>query len=107
MSSGSWASGIAVTDASLLVLSCSDSHSHVPARRLTLSEDLPMLSVAVDTRARVERLLPEVQAISGHGLITLERARMLTGRSDLAAATAGVAEPPDAAKLTVYVGRQE
>src|SRR5580698_932796 len=40
-------------------------------RLLTLSEDLPMLALAVDTQARVEALLADVRAISGEGLITL------------------------------------
>ena len=48
-------------------------------RILTLSEDLPLVSVAVDTRTRIENLLEEVIAVKRHGLITLERARMLTG----------------------------
>jgi PII-like signaling protein len=72
-------------------------------RLLTLSEDLPLLALAVDTRPRIEGVLAEVRAISRHGVITLERARLLSGpgiASDL---------PPglDAVKLTVYVGRQE
>ncbi|MEX2197019.1 MAG: DUF190 domain-containing protein [Thermoleophilaceae bacterium] len=74
-------------------------------RLLTLSEDLPLVSVAVDTRERIEASVEEVLAVSGHGLLTLERARMLTG------AIGPVALPEDmrkeATKLTVYVGRQE
>ena len=50
-------------------------HLHTD-RLLTLSEDLPMVSVAVDLRARIEAALDEVVALSGDGLITLERARM-------------------------------
>jgi PII-like signaling protein len=73
-------------------------------RLLTLSEDLPLVTVAVDTRERIRRALPEVTAVSGHGLVTLERARLLTGRF-------GEVELPDelheATKLTVYCGRQE
>jgi PII-like signaling protein len=73
-------------------------------RILTLSEDLPLVSVAVDTRPRIESLLDEVISIKRHGLITLERARMLTGEM-------GVVSLPeelhDATKLTIYVGRQE
>ena len=53
-------------------------HLHTD-RLLTLSEDLPMVSVAVDARARIEALLDEVVAVSGDGLITLERARMADG----------------------------
>lgn len=50
-------------------------------RLLTLSEDLPIVSVAVDRRERIERVLPEVVELSGHGVITLERARLLRGNA--------------------------
>jgi PII-like signaling protein len=73
-------------------------------RLLTLSEDLPLVSVAVDTRGRVEAALDEVKAVVGHGLVTLERARMLTG-------PVGQVSLPedlhDETKLTVYCGRGE
>jgi PII-like signaling protein len=73
-------------------------------RLLTLSEDLPLVSVAVDTRVRIEAALHELEALRFDGLVTLERARMLTGALD-------VAPPPvdrgEATKLTVYVGRHE
>lgn len=73
-------------------------------RLLTLSEDLPIAAVAVDTRARIEALLDDVLAIKRHGLVTLERARMLTGQI-------GAVELPqelhEATKLTVYLGRHE
>jgi PII-like signaling protein len=78
-------------------------HLHTD-RLLTLSEDLPLVSVAVDTRARIERALSEVRELSFDGLVTLERARMLTG------SIGAFALPPElseAAKLTVYVGRHE
>jgi PII-like signaling protein len=71
---------------------------------LTLSEDLPLVSVAVDRRERIEAILPEVQAIKRHGLITLERARMLTGNVHPVTLPQQLNE---ATKLTVYVGRQE
>jgi PII-like signaling protein len=78
-------------------------HFHTD-RQLTLSEDLPVVSVAVDARARIEAALAEVEQLQARGLVTLERARMLTGEID------PVTLPPDlheAAKLTIYVGRQE
>jgi PII-like signaling protein len=78
-------------------------HLHT-ASQLTLSEDLPLVSVAVDRRERIEAALDEVAAMTDHGLVTLERARMLTGSA------ARVQPPPEgheASKLTVYVGRQE
>ncbi len=97
-------------------------------RLLTLSEDLPIVSVAVDRRERIERVLPEVVELSGHGVITLERARLLGDGEDRAAfaaatsggttvagpreplaggARAGEATPGGAAKLTIYLGRHE
>jgi PII-like signaling protein len=73
-------------------------------RLLTLSEDLPLVSVAVDTRARIENILEEVTQVKRHGLITLERARMLTGE---VGSIALPEELHEATKLTIYVGRQE
>jgi PII-like signaling protein len=73
-------------------------------RLLSLSEDLPLVSVAVDARPRVESALRDLAALRFNGLVTLERARMLTD------AIGQVTLPPDlgeATKLTVYVGRQE
>ncbi|MEJ7817309.1 MAG: DUF190 domain-containing protein [Thermoleophilaceae bacterium] len=74
-------------------------------RLLTLSEDLPLVSIAVDSRERIEAALEEVVGLTGsRGLVTLERARMLTG-------SLGAPELPDdlpeATKLTVYLGRGE
>ena len=66
-------------------------------RLLTLSEDLPVVAVAVDTRARVLAALLDVERLGGGGLVTLERARLLD-----ADAPGGAEE----AKLTVYLGRQ-
>lgn len=71
---------------------------------LSLSEDLPAVSVAIDARERIERLLPEVQAASHHGLITLERARMLAG---CVVDSSSPEHRCEATKLTVYVGRQD
>jgi PII-like signaling protein len=73
-------------------------------RLLTLSEDLPLVSVAVDSRERIEAALRDVEKLSFDGLVTLERARMLTGRIDTVALPQDLHE---ATKLTVYVGRQE
>ena len=73
-------------------------------RLLTLSEDLPLVSVAVDTRARIQALLDDVVSLKRHGLITLERARMLTG--EILPVTLPE-ELHEATKLTIYVGRQE
>jgi PII-like signaling protein len=71
---------------------------------LTLSEDLPAVAIAVDTRERIDAMLAEAAGICRNGLLTLERARLL------AADAAPLSAPDhlgDATKLTVYVGRQE
>ncbi|QEC46104.1 DUF190 domain-containing protein [Baekduia soli] len=48
-------------------------------RLLSLSEDLPLVAVAVDERPRIEAALADVRALPGFtGLVTLERARVLT-----------------------------
>jgi PII-like signaling protein len=69
-------------------------------RSLSLSEDLPLITVAVDTRPRIEAVLAPVITLSPAGLVTLERARLLTG-------TTALDDMPETAKLTVYLGRQE
>ena len=69
-------------------------------RSLSLSEDLPLITVAVDTRPRIEAVLAPVLALSPAGLVTLERARLL-------ADTTAPDDLPETAKLTVYLGRQE
>lgn len=79
-------------------------HRRRTDRLLTLSEDLPLVSVAVDTRPLIENLLDEVMSIKRHGLITLERARMLTGEIGPLVLPE---ELHEATKLTIYVGRQE
>ena len=73
-------------------------------RMLTLSEDLPLVSVAVDRRETIERLLPQVEELVGGGLVTLERARLLTRLRDADAVLGGAG---NATKLTVYLGRRE
>ena len=79
-------------------------HLHTD-RLLTLSEDLPLVSVAVDSRQRIEAAMAEVNRLPFAGLVTLERAWMLTNR-----ATARPTLPWEgdaATKLTIYVGRQD
>lgn len=73
-------------------------------RFLTLSEDLPLVAVAVDERTRIEALVPEVSAILRGGLITLERARLL---HDELISVDLPEELHEATKLTVYLGRDE
>ena len=73
-------------------------------RSLSLSEDLPLTAVAVDIRSRIEGLLDPTADLLRSGLVTLERARLLTG--DIEAVAPGEV-PGESTKLTVYVGRQE
>jgi PII-like signaling protein len=73
-------------------------------RSLTLSEDLPLTAIAVDTRPRIDAVLAPTLELNRTGLVTLERARLLTGEAGLAAAPGGL---PASSKLTLYLGRQE
>jgi PII-like signaling protein len=85
---------------------------------LTLSEDLPLIGIAIDARDKMEPLFEEAQRLTGTGLVTIEAARLLTASpgDDPADGTGGTtieaAELPpgpsgDDTKLTVYLGRQE
>jgi PII-like signaling protein len=71
-------------------------------RMLSMSEDLPVVSVAVDTSERIESLLEQVVAIKRRGLITLERGRLLY--DEIGAEELGD-RPGEATKLTIYIGR--
>jgi PII-like signaling protein len=64
-------------------------------RLLTLSEDLPLVALAIDRPEPILAAAEEVAAIAGDGLITLERAS--TGPP----ATA----PGEEVKLTIFLGR--
>jgi PII-like signaling protein len=81
-------------------------------RLLTLSEDLPIVAVAVDRRQRIEAVLEPVLKLSRRGLVTLEQAQLLTGGTEptqlLAGGTEPLRPPPrleQECKLTAYVGR--
>ena len=63
---------------------------------LSLSEDSPIAVAAVDTADKIAGLADQVSTMVSRGLVTLERAHI--GRLE---------PPPDTAKLTVYVGRQD
>jgi PII-like signaling protein len=73
-------------------------------RLLSLSEDLPLVSVAVDTGPRIDAVLTALRAVQHTGLITLERARLL--RDDVGPVVLPE-ELHEATKLTVYLGRRE
>ena len=80
---------------------------------LTLSEDLPLIAVAVDRRERIEEVAGPTARLLRSGLVTLERAQLLSGDlsgarlpgEDAVAGADGAAY--DETKLTVYLGRQE
>lgn len=80
-------------------------HLHTD-RLLTLSEDLPLVSVAVDSRSRIEAAVAEVDRLRFDGLVTLERARMLSGQVGPVKLLEELHEATTT-KLTVYVGRHE
>jgi PII-like signaling protein len=75
-------------------------------RSLSLSEDPPVTIVAVDVESKIRALVDNVTAITGHGLVTLERARLITKDSGTDALSDIDSRTGDAAKLTIYVGRQ-
>jgi PII-like signaling protein len=70
-------------------------------RLLSLSEDLPLVAVAVDRSERVEAVAAELAEMAGDGLLTLERARFA------AADRRPEHEPHEEVKLTFYTGRGE
>jgi PII-like signaling protein len=78
-------------------------HLHTD-RQLTSSEDLPVVSIAVDQRARIESMLELLLQIKRRGLITLERARLLSGEIGHVLLPEELGE---ATKLTIYLGRQD
>jgi PII-like signaling protein len=73
-----------------------EQHLHTQ-RLLTLSEDLPLVAIAVDRRAAIEPLVARAQQLVTGGLLTLERARLVEDDTG---------ELQDETKLTVYLGRQ-
>jgi uncharacterized protein len=54
-------------------------HIHT-TRILRLSEDLPVLIETVDQEDRIRAILPELDAMVGDGLITLERVEVVAYR---------------------------
>jgi PII-like signaling protein len=73
---------------------------------LSLSEDPPVTIVAVDVESKIRTLVDDVRAMTGLGLVTLERARLVTRHNGAEALSDIDSRTGDAAKLTVYVGRQ-
>jgi PII-like signaling protein len=70
-----------------------------------ISTDLPLVAEAIDTREKIESVLPDVHAIVDRGLVTIEHSVLAVGED------AREAEFPDGAgfagRLTVYCGRGE
>src|SRR4051794_41334755 len=69
-----------------------------------ISTDLPLVAEAIDTRERIEALLPDVDAIVDKGLVTIEHSLMAVGED------VRTAEFPDGAgsagpRAPVYGGR--
>jgi PII-like signaling protein len=70
-------------------------------RLLTLSEDLPMVAIAVDRGDRIEAALADVRALPRFtGLITVERAGMLAAGGESLAGSGAI-------KLTLHLGRHD
>jgi len=73
-------------------------------RSLTLSEDLPLMAIAVDNRPRIEAVLDQTLKLNGSGLVTIERARLLSDEID----PVGLSDNFDeATRLTIYFSRQD
>ncbi|AYN42820.1 DUF190 domain-containing protein [Streptomyces dangxiongensis] len=51
------------------------------SRLLSLSEDLPVAVVVVDTEERVRAFLPRLDKLSGEGLVTLEECEVVRPRT--------------------------
>jgi uncharacterized protein len=51
-------------------------------RFLDLSSDLPIVVECIDTEENIDGILPELDAMLGGGIITLERARVIMYRAD-------------------------
>jgi uncharacterized protein len=56
-------------------------HLHT-TRLLRLSEDLPVLIEVVDQEDRIRAILPELDAMVGDGLITLEKVEVIAYRAN-------------------------
>jgi PII-like signaling protein len=70
-----------------------------------ISTDLPLIGEAIDTRERIEAVLPDVHALVDKGLVTIEHSLLAVGDD------VRLAEFPEGAgsagRLTVYCGRGE
>jgi PII-like signaling protein len=74
---------------------------------LSLSEDPAVTVAAVDVDSKIRSLVNDVATMTGSGLVTLERARLVTRDLGTDALRDIDGHNGDSAKLTVYAGRQE
>jgi PII-like signaling protein len=51
------------------------------AKMLDLSQDLPVVIVAIERDEKIQAVLPRIEALVTNGLLTLERARVAVSRS--------------------------
>jgi uncharacterized protein len=72
-----------------------------------LSLDLPIVVECIETEERIAEILPELDAMIGGGLITLERARVIMYRPDLRHAAPGEANPTTGQERRVAGERPE
>lgn len=81
-------------------------HHHLRTdQTLSQSEDLPIAIAAVDTADKIAGLAGRTVELTGRGLITLERAALVTA-TPTGPTSLSSYRPPESAKLSVYVGRQ-
>lgn len=71
---------------------------------LPLREALPLTAIAVDTRPAIEAVLDQSLDLTGHGLITLERAQLFSDEIDPVGVTNHAGE---ATKLCFFLGRHD
>jgi PII-like signaling protein len=70
-----------------------------------ISTDLPLIAEAIDTRERIEGVLPDVHSIIDRGLVTIEHSRLAVGEA--VRAVEFPAGAGSAGRLTLYCGRGE
>ncbi len=73
-------------------------------RLLTLSEDLPVVSMAIDRQEKIESLLEPLLAIKLRGLLTLERVQVAHRSIHPSQLPAS---PDKTIKLTIFLGRHQ
>jgi PII-like signaling protein len=56
------------------------------AKIMRLSEDLPVIIEIVDSKEKIDELMPHIDAMVSEGLVTLERVQVLKYRPDVPSA---------------------